>query len=313
MNKQLIVAQDGSGDFTTVQAALNQVERVQNEYTTIQIKAGIYKEVIHIKENQGFIQLIGEGIGKTVISFDNYAGKLNQEGIKLGTNNSATVFIDGDHIKAEGITFENSYYQPGLDAPGRQAVAVNTTGREVTFRQCAFKGYQDTLYAREGSCYFYECYIEGDIDFIFGGAKAVFEKCQIHSLYGGSQVDNGYVTAASTKASQAYGFLFENCQLTADSTMPERTVYLGRPWHPSARTEPVCTSTVFKNCHLGAHIKEEGWTFMGEVQPETERLYEFNNTGEGAVLNAKRRQLTEEEAKKYTKENILEGFVSINI
>lgn len=312
MNKQLIVAQDGSGDFTTVQAAIDGVKCVQNEYTTIQIKAGIYKEVIHIRENQDFIQLVGDGTDKTIITFNNNAGKLNQEGIKIGTNNSATVFIDGDYIRAEGITFENSYYQPGLDASGRQAVAVNTTGQQITFKQCAFKGYQDTLYAREGACYFYECYIEGDIDFIFGGARAVFEKCQIHSLYGGSKVDNGYVTAASTKASQPYGFLFENCKLTADLSMPDHTVYLGRPWHPSARTEPVCTSTVFKNCQLGAHIKEEGWTFMGEVQPETERLYEFNNTGEGAVLNIKRRQLTEEEAKNYTKEKILEGFVEID-
>ena len=309
MNKQLIVAQDGSGDFTTVQAAIDAVKTVQNEYTIIQIKSGVYKEVIHIRENQSFIQLVGEGADKTIISFDNYAGKLNEEGVRLGTNNSATVFIDGDYIRAERITFENSYYRPGLDASGRQAVAVNTTGRGVTFKQCAFKGYQDTLYARDGRCYFYECFIEGDIDFIFGGARAVFEKCQIHSLYGGSKVDNGYVTAASTKASQPYGFLFENCHLTADAAMPNHTVYLGRPWHPSARTEPVCTSTVFKNCHLGAHIKEKGWTFMGEVQPETERLYEFNNTGEGAILNAKRRQLTKEEAKNYTKENILEGFI----
>lgn len=312
MNKQLIVAQDGSGDFTTVQAAIDGVKCVQNEYTTIQIKAGIYKEVIHIRENQDFIQLVGDGTDKTIITFNNNAGKLNQEGIKIGTNNSATVFIDGDYIRAEGITFENSYYQPGLDASGRQAVAVNTTGQQIIFKQCAFKGYQDTLYAREGACYFYECYIEGDIDFIFGGARAVFENCQIHSLYGGSQVDNGYVTAASTKASQPYGFLFENCKLTADFAMPDHTVYLGRPWHPSARTEPVCTSTVFKNCQLGTHIKEEGWTFMGEVQPETERLYEFNNTGEGAVLNIKRRQLTEEEAKNYTKEKILEGFVELD-
>ena len=312
MNKQLIVAQDGSGDFISVQEAIDTIVSKHDDLITILIKAGIYKEVLHIREGQGPIKLIGEGADKTIITFDNYAGKLDEEGKRLGTNNSATVFIDGDHIRAEGITFENSYYQPGLDASGRQAVAVNTTGQQIIFKQCAFKGYQDTLYAREGACYFYECYIEGDIDFIFGGARAVFENCQIHSLYGGSQVDNGYVTAASTKASQPYGFLFENCKLTADLALPNHTVYLGRPWHPSARTEPVCTSTVFKNCQLGAHIKEEGWTFMGEVQPETERLYEFNNTGEGAVLNAKRRQLTEEEAKNYTKEKILGAFVDLD-
>ena len=288
MDRQIIVAQNGPSDFCTVQAAIDSIPKANTQPITIQIKAGIYKEVVHIPEGKNCIKLVGEGTQSTKITFNHYAGLLDEKGNKLGTNQSATVFIDANHFTAVGITFENSYYREGLDSPGRQAVAVNTIGEDVAFLDCAFKGYQDTLYAREGSCFFLKCYIEGDIDFIFGGARAVFEQCEIHSLYGGSDVENGFITAASTKESQAYGFLFENCKLTASSQMPEGTVYLGRPWHPSARTAPVRSNTVFKNCELGAHIHPAGWTFMGTVQPETERYYEFNNTGLGAVSHPNR-------------------------
>lgn len=305
MDREIKVAQTGTCDFKTIQSAIDSIKEDNESPVTILIKAGTYKEVVTIPEGKRYIKLVGEGKEITKITFDNYAGKLDAEGKKLGTNNSATVFINANHFTAVGITFENSYYREGLDSPGRQAVAVNTVGKDVAFLDCAFKGYQDTLYAREGSCFFMKCYIEGDIDFIFGGARAVFDRCEIHSLYGGSQVDNGYVTAASTKASEAYGFLFVDCQLTADDEMPDGTVYLGRPWHPSARTAPVCSSTVFKNCQLGAHIHHEGWTVMGEAKPENERYYEYNNTGAGALINSHRRQLTQEEAEKYTKANVL--------
>lgn len=299
------VSQTGGGTYSCIQDAINAACNSQLEQVEILIKPGIYKEVIHIPKSQTKIKLKGEAASRTVITYDNYAGMLNEAGRRLGTGNSATVFIDADDFSAEGITFENSYYRPGLDDAGRQAVAVNTAGERNVFTACCFKGYQDTLYTREGSCYFKQCYIEGDIDFIFGAAQAVFEDCELCSLYGGSSTDNGYVTAASTKADQPYGFLFENCRLTADSRMPAHTVYLGRPWHPSSETQPICVSTVFKNCELGAHIKKEGWTFMGQVQPETERLYEYKSTGEGAFINEQRRQLTSQEAEAYSKEKVL--------
>lgn len=303
--KQFIVAQDGSGDFEKLQSAVDAAIASQEKQIKVLVKAGTYEEVIHIPKSQTAIWLIGEGTKKTKLTYGNFAGKLDEAGNRLGTGNSATLFIDADDFKAEGITFENSYYRPGLDASGRQAVAVNTIGERNQFINCAFKGYQDTLYVRDGSCYFLECYIEGDIDFIFGGASAVFERCEICSLYGGSQTDNGYVAAASTKADKAYGFVFENCRLSADELMPPGTVYLGRPWHPSSEKELICVNMVYKNCVLGAHIKAEGWTFMGSVQPETERLFEFKNTGEGCFINSQRRQLTEDEARKYSKEQVL--------
>lgn len=305
MESERIVAKDGSGDFVKIQDAINSVEEGNSDAVTIRIGEGIYREVITIGKNQDYIKLVGAGIDKTIITYDNYAGLIDDSGEMIGTFKSPTVFIKGNHFTAVGITFENSYFQPGFDVMGRQAVAVSTEGERNTFIECSFKGYQDTLYAKEGSCYFLRCYLEGDVDFIFGAAHAVFEECDIFSFDRGSKEDNGYVTAASTLARDEYGFLFRNCKLRAEESIAPNSVYLGRPWHPSMRTEPVCAATVFMNCELGAHIREEGWTSMHEVRPETERLYEYENTGAGTFKNEHRRQLTREEAAKYSKVNVL--------
>ena len=307
MRKHIIVSKDNTGDVTSIQDAIDLVPDDNKEPITIEIKEGIYKEVVTIPKGKNHITLSGEAKEKVILTYDNYAGKLNGQQEKIGTNNSATVFIDADYIKAAGITFENSYYREGLDSAGRQAVAVNTIGRHLQFIDCAFHGYQDTLYVREGSAYFNNCLIKGDIDFIFGAAHAYFENCEIQSLYGGSATDNGYVTAASTKSASKYGFIFYHCNLTADEQMPEKTIYLGRPWHPSKRTAPVTSSTVFIECELGAHIKEEGYTIMGDAHPETERYFEFKNTGKGAFINPSRRQLSLQEANEYidSKKDIL--------
>lgn len=305
MEKELIVAKDGSGDYVNIQSAIDAVPAGNAVPITIRIREGIYKQVITIREDQSYIKLVGEGIDKTIITYDNYAGLVNEEGEKLGTFKSPTVFVNGSHVTAVGITFENSFFQPGFDKMGRQAVAVSTSGEYNTFIDCSFRGYQDTLYAMEGSCYFLDCYLEGDVDFIFGAARAVFEECQIHSLNRGSMTENGYVSAASTRARDDFGFLFINCRLTAEEGTAENSVYLGRPWHPSMRTEPVCSATVFMNCELGAHIRKDGWTKMHEAYPETERFYEYSNTGLGVYVNAQRRQLTDEEAKTYTKTKVL--------
>jgi pectinesterase len=247
-----------------------------------------------------YVKLIGAGASKTKITFNNYAGITNEAGIRLGTNNSATVFINVDHISVEGITFENSYYQPGFDEMGRQAVAVNTSGNDVTFYNCSFLGRQDTLYVRDGSCYLEQCYIEGDVDFIFGACKAVFYQCELCSLINGYK-GNGYITAASTLAFKEEGLIFINCKLTCDTDIPEKLVYLGRPWHPSSCNEPVCSKTVFINCEMGKHIKEEGWTIMGTTSPDTERYFEYGSYGLGAHQNDKRPQLKQEQVIRYHK------------
>jgi pectin methylesterase-like acyl-CoA thioesterase len=162
---------------------------------------------------------------------------------------------------------------------------------------------QDTLYVNAGTQYFHQCYIEGDVDFIFGGGRAVFEDSDIVSVDRGSTTNNGYITAASTNINEPYGYLFLNSRLKSDAA--DGTVYLGRPWHPGGDPSAIA-SVVFINSELGAHIHEEGWTDMSGFSAKDARFYEYQNEGPGA--NPSRPQLTDEEAKLYTIENVLKGW-----
>ncbi|TDQ36215.1 pectate lyase [Aureibacillus halotolerans] len=302
---QLVVDGSGKGDYSTVQAAIDAVSDERFGAVEILIKEGVYREVIEVPADKSFITLRGEGPDKTHIVFDNYAGRDNGVGGTLGTSASATMFVRADHVKLEDMTIENDFDETTA-TEGHQAVALNATGDQLVFRNVHFLGNQDTLLANKGRQYYVDCYIEGDVDFIFGGAQAVFDNCTIHALDRGSTDNNGYITAASTQGDEPFGFLIINSELTSDA--PDGTVYLGRPWRPSSNPSAV-PSAVFKNNLLGAHIKEEGWTEMGGVQPEDARLYEYNNTGPGAVVNDSRPQLSEEEATKYTIENVLDGWI----
>ncbi|MFD2706714.1 pectate lyase [Salibacterium lacus] len=303
-NSSLTVSKDGSGDYETVQAAIDAVPGDNTSPVTIEIKNGTYEEVVEVPAGKPFITLKGESRDKTIITYDNHAGKANGVGGTIGTSASASVFIKADDFQAADLTFENSF--PAEDGvEGRQAVAVNARGERLIFDNVAFLGHQDTLLANSGTHYYHDSYIEGDVDFIFGGARAVFEDTTVHSLDRGSDSNNGYITAASTVTEHPYGFLFLNSELTSDA--PAETVYLGRPWQPGGNPEAVA-SVVFKNSTLGAHIKQEGWTEMGGFPPEEARFYEYNNDGPGAVVNEQRPQLREDEAADYTAEQVLGGW-----
>ncbi|HOM03497.1 MAG TPA: pectinesterase family protein, partial [Acetivibrio sp.] len=253
------------------------------------IKNGTYKEVVTIRKNN--IHLIGESNTGTIITYDNYAGKLKPDGTTYGTSGSASFYLYGTDTILENLTIENSFDE-NINVNDKQAVAAYIRGDRQIIKNCIFIGNQDTLYAHSGRQYYVNCKIIGDTDFIFGGATAVFDKCEIVSTPRG-----GYVTAASTDI-ENYGFLFLNCNLT--SSAPKNSTYLGRPWRPNAYV-------VYKTCYLGAHIREVGWTSMSGNQPENARFFEYKNTGPGAVINSSRRQLSDAEAAKFTPENLLKG------
>ncbi|SFJ89380.1 pectate lyase, PelA/Pel-15E family [Halobacillus dabanensis] len=305
IESKLVVDKDGNGDYETVQEAIDAVPENNEQEVKIFINNGVYHEVIDIPANKPYISLIGEDEQDTRITYDNYAGKDNGIGGKIGTFASATAFLRADHGKVENLTIENSFDE-SIGVKDQQAVAVNATGDKLIFNNVRFLGNQDTLLANAGRQYYYNSYIEGDVDFIFGAAQAVFENCTIHSLDRGSESNNGYITAASTLVDKPYGFLFVNNDLTSDA--PEDTVYLGRPWQPSSNPTAIA-SVVFRDSTLGEHIKQEGWTEMGGFQPQSARLYEYNNAGPGAVVNQDRHQLSDEEAEEYTVENVLDGWV----
>lgn len=289
----MIVAADGSGDFTKIQDAFMAVPDFRGNPTKILIRPGTYKEKLVLPASKTNVHLIGKDAKETIVTYDDYASKTNQFGEELGTTGSSSFFIFGDGFQAKNITFENSA------GPVGQAVAVRVDGDKVVFENCRFLGFQDTLYphGRNSRQYYKNCYIEGGTDFIFGWSTAVFDGCEIYSKDGGQ-----YITAASTEKETKHGFVFINCRLTGDA--PSGTVYLGRPWRDYAQT-------VFINTEMGDHIKKEGWHNWGKPEAEKTAFYaEHNSTGEGANPEERvswSKQLNEEEAQKYSAENILKG------
>ena len=321
----LVVAQNGGGDFFTVQEAVNAVPDYNSEEITILLLPGIYKEKLVVPESKSHITLVAQSEGQCIISYDDYAGKKSAlTGRNLGTSGSASVYIYAPHFEARGITFENTASRESWNKEEKvlgQAVAAVVCGEKATFRRCRFLGHQDTLYAygrksdpktpeeiaeshknpfptdQQSRQLYEECYIEGTVDYIFGWAIAVFDRCELHCL------GDGYVTAAATPEGQEFGYVFKDCKVTAE---PGVKTYLGRPWRNYAQT-------VFLNCELCDAVQPEGWKAWPNkttgLDGSTTCYYgEYNSKGAGA--NAKKRiswshQLTAAEAKKYDIKNIL--------
>lgn len=291
-----IVAKDGSGNYSSVQAAINAVPDNNSSWFSIYIKSGTYKEVITVPAGKTFVRLVGENASNTVLTYDNYNSKVGT------TSGSASVFLQAKDFIAQNLTFENSFDYDNSTVGGKQAVAAEPMADRQIFLNCRFIGHQDTLYVRNGRQYFKGCYIQGCTDYIFGDATAVFDNCQIHSHSKGS---SSCMSAPSTLASTAYGLVFLNCHLTGDSVIKPGYISLGRPWHPGGVTQTVKSSIAYLYCQMEAHCG--GWTNMGSVNWHTERFSEYKNTGAGAVVSSERPQLTDEEASKYTVSNLLKG------
>ena len=260
-----VVAADGSGDYTTIQAAINAVPDYRKAGPTrILVRKGVYKEKVVIAQSKEKVQLIGED--GAVITYDDYASKPNIFGENKGTSGSGSIFIFGPDFVAENITFENS------SGPVGQAVACHVGADRAVFRRCRFLGFQDTLYTfGENTREYYEdCYIEGTVDFIFGKATAVFNRCELHSL------GTGYLTAPATPEGCKYGYVFYDCKLTAASDVADGSVWLSRPWRPYGQA-------VFIRCEMGRHIHPEGWNNWGKTSNELTAYYaEYQCYGMGA-------------------------------
>jgi len=286
----LFVAQDGSAQFKTVQAAIMSVPSASRENPTIiHIAPGTYKELIYVQREKAFFRLIGENLTNTILSFNLYAGITNAEGKPIGTFKTPSTTIDADDFTAENLTFENSAGAVG------QALAIRVDGDRAAFRNCRFLGWQDTILLNRGRQYFENCYICGHVDFIFGAATAWFEKCHIHCLR------DGYVTAASTPQDTPFGFVFSNCKIDGESGVK---TFLGRPWRVHA-------STTYLNCEMSDVIRPEGWNDWKKPEAHTTARYaEFNSTGEGASPTNRpdwTKQLSKSEAQKITEEKVLGG------
>ena len=293
--KKWVVAQDGSGDFKTVQSALDAIKEGNNDPVEVFVKKGVYREVVVVDARKSKIHLVGEDKTNAIISFDNHAGTRKPNGDTLNTWTCATVFVYGDDFKAENISFENN---AGFTAG--QGVALRVEGNRASFINCNMLGSQDVLFLSGSGVkhYFRDCYIEGSTDFIFGAATAVFINCQLHSK------KDSHVTAASTNVIIPYGFVFFDCTLTAAEGINK--VSLGRPWSPTA-------SVTYIRCWMDKHIVPEGWNNWKNPSNEaTARYAEYKSMGPGASPSSRVKwmnQLSNEELKKYTIENILGPWV----
>jgi pectinesterase len=289
----MVVAKDSTGKYHTIQEAVDASPHYPVKEISIFIKNGVYHEKIVIPPEKSHITFVGESVDGVVITFEDYSGKLDPAGKKITTQTSATILIAASNITFETVTFVNAAGRVG------QAVALHVEGDRCVFRNCKVIGDQDTLLAagENSRQYFVDCSIEGTTDFIFGPATAVFERCTIKSK------KNSYVTAASTPATRAYGFVFLDCRLIAADTGATK-VYLGRPWRPFA-------AVAFVRCEMGAHIVPAGWhNWNKEEADSTARYCEYQSSGPGAHPEARvswSRQLTTDEADRLTPNYIFDS------
>lgn len=301
---ELTVAQDGSGDFRTIQEAIQACRDLGEKRVTIHIRKGIYREKLIIPSWKTNISLIGDHRDSVVITGNDHTGKLvpggrDMHGLdKYQTYTSHTVLVEGNGTLLENLTIENTAGRVG------QAVALHIEGDGVVVRNCNILGNQDTLYAARSNSrqYYVDCYIEGTTDFIFGEATCVFDRCEIRSL------SDSYITAAATRKDQLHGFVMLDCHLTAAPGV--KRVYLGRPWRPYART-------VFIRTEMGQHILPEGWNpWPGDVMfPQKEKTaYYAENGSKGPGSDMSKRvswskKLSKEEIDRLTPVLILGDFV----
>jgi pectinesterase len=292
--RELIVAADGSGDYRTVQAALDAVPRGNDREITIYIRKGVYTEKLALDSTRPHVTLVGEDAATTILSYHDHSGTVLPNGDSVNTRNSHSFLVQAADFSARRLTFRND---AGFTAG--QAVALELQGGRASFFDCRIIGNQDVLFLNSPGRrqYFRDCYIEGTTDFIFGGGTAWFEHCHIQSR------KNSHVTAASTGQDNRFGFVFDHCVLTGDSAVTRAS--LGRPWRPFA-------SVAYIHCYIGDHIRPEGWSAWNNSDSyKMSRFSEYDNYGPGAVLSARvpwSHRLTAEEVGQITIKNVFDDW-----
>lgn len=310
----ITVAKDNSGDFNSIQQAVDSIPAGTPE--TIYIKKGIYKERVEVRKNN--ISFVGESTDDTIITESYYARMIMPDGSKRGTFRSYTFFVYADNFTASNLTFENA---AGFGDEFGQAIAVYAEGDNITFRNCKILGHQDTLFTgplpmkekqpggftgptidgirRVVHQLYEDCYIAGEIDFIFGSATAYFKNCTLFALNRNQEI-NAFYTAPSTYEGQAFGYVFESCTFTGNC--PPKSVALSRPWRIHAKT-------VLLNCSYSDQLIDEGFTDWNKPEShETVYYAEYNGHGEGFKPEKRAayvHQLNESEAALYTLENVM--------
>lgn len=306
------VAKDGSGNYKTITEAYNYLAKINDtKRKTIHVKSGTYKEQLTV--SKPYISIIGENKSNTKLTYNVANGDAKPSGGNYGSADCAALTVASNDFIAENISFENSHLKDtGTDV---QASCVYTYGDRATFDNCNFYSGQDTLCAYsygvdKSRAYFKNCFIQGSVDFIWGGATAFFDNCTLNELR-----DGGMYTAANTPQGQKYGYVFSNCTLTAnkDTNYTSKTspswgapskVYLGRTYGDYCHVSYI-------NCKLNAPVDPVGWLKMSNNNANnTALLEEYGCTGTGSNRSKRvtwSKALSSSEAAKYTKANVLGG------
>jgi pectinesterase len=291
------VAADGSGNYTTIQAAI----AASSTGGVITVKAGTYQGQVQIPASKSGLTLQGAtGNSADVIITG------NKPQSTAGTAGSATVHNLAPNSTIKGLTMQNTY------GAGSQALAVYAAGDRQVYRNVQMKGYQDTFLSWGGTGgsqirqYVYKSYISGAVDFIYGNGAVVIDSTTIESLNIGSSSNNGYITAAATDDSNTYGFLITRS--TLKSSAASQTVALGRCWHAGNAADAI-GQVLVRESTIGSHVRQAGaWQDMSGWSWRTCRFNEYANTGAGATGGTSDRpQMSASTAANYTAQKYLAG------
>ncbi|MDE7274987.1 MAG: pectin methylesterase [Lachnospiraceae bacterium] len=320
--KTILLSKTAPDAFRSLQDAVLSIPDSRHERVRILVLPGTYEEKVWIRKEN--LEIVGEAPANTIFCYGDGARKPRLDGSgEYGTFNTAVIMLAGQNIQLRNITVQNT---AGPGATAGQALALYAAADKCSFHNCRFLGWQDTIFTGDANpCtmknlmfpefftqssvpidypvlrnYFKDCYISGDVDFIFGSNTVFFDQCEIHSRKRQSE-ERAFITAASTPMNQEYGFVFSHCRLTGEGD--EKSVYLGRPWRDFAKT-------AFIHCEMGTHICPEGWHNWGKARAEALCNYvEYCNYGPGALAQNRvpfSRQLTNPELETYySKESVL--------
>ncbi len=303
----VVDATGANGAYKTIASAIAAVQ----PGAMIYIKPGLYQEKLKITKPN--LSLVGESPTNTII----YGYEADYGGI--GQNILVEVDLpEAGYFTAENITFYNkgAEWNKTWDNVERRSVTLATKNvHQGYLKNCIFLGQQDTMYLRSGRQFFENCYIEGEVDFICGGATVLFDKCHIHSLF---YKEGGYITAAAPSDTNGAGFnngyVFNNCLITVDPTMASKNIFLGRgAWEGGSNGAPNQAKAVFITSQLHGQISPNAWTDWDNVSTAAKQFFrEYKNTGEGSISTetATRLFLTDTEYKStYSSPKKILGFV----
>lgn len=308
-----VIAQDGTGDYATIQEAIDAAPAGCVKPWLIFVKEGTYTGHVDIPASKPYLHFIGQGMDKVFISDNRLSGGDNAYHVSLG----ATVVVNSANCLFEGISFVNSWGKEQNAGP--QALALYTVNDRIVLNKCGLYSYQDTYLTTTTANYRHyvkDCFIEGAVDFIYGQGNVYFDACTINVV----RKSGGYIVAPNHVQETTWGYVFQNCRLTAPGVPSETSVWLGRPWHNAPKT-------VFLNTIAELTIPASGWyqtmgglpdlwaeynTMDADGNPldlSNRNTYYYYTDANGQKVEGYSRTavLTAEEAAQYTIKNVLSG------